>query len=75
MHCSFDFCSFAKTIVPFFNIRCLPWRFCLYMNAGDLPGAEVPQLYLGFPAEAGEPPRQPVLPLKQKCLVKMPRSD
>ena len=26
-------------------------------NTGNLTGAEVPQLYLGFPAAAGEPPR------------------
>ncbi len=26
-------------------------------NTGTLPGAEVPQLYLGFPTAAGEPPR------------------
>ena len=27
-------------------------------NTGSIPGAEVVQLYLGFPAAAGEPPRQ-----------------
>jgi beta-glucosidase len=27
-------------------------------NTGKVPGAEVAQLYLSFPAEAGEPPRQ-----------------
>ena len=27
-------------------------------NAGDVSGAEVPQLYLGFPPAAKEPPRQ-----------------
>lgn len=27
-------------------------------NTGDLRGAEVPQVYLGFPAEAGEPPKR-----------------
>jgi beta-glucosidase len=26
-------------------------------NTGSFPGAEVPQLYLGFPAAAGEPPK------------------
>jgi len=28
------------------------------INAGSMAGAEVPQLYLGFPASAGEPPKQ-----------------
>ena len=27
-------------------------------NTGSVPAAEIPQLYLGFPAEAGEPPKQ-----------------
>jgi beta-glucosidase len=27
-------------------------------NSGDVPGAEVCQLYLGFPSAAGEPPQQ-----------------
>jgi beta-glucosidase len=27
-------------------------------NSGKVAGAEVVQLYLGFPASAGEPPRQ-----------------
>ena len=27
-------------------------------NSGQMAGAEVPQLYLGFPASAGEPPKQ-----------------
>merc|ERR1719473_1511603 len=27
-------------------------------NVGDVDGAEVPQLYLGFPASAQEPPKQ-----------------
>ena len=27
-------------------------------NAGPVPGREVAQLYLGYPASAGEPPRQ-----------------
>jgi len=27
-------------------------------NAGEVPGAEVAQLYLGFPSSAGEPPQQ-----------------
>ena len=26
-------------------------------NTGLLPGTEIPQLYLGFPANAGEPPK------------------
>ena len=26
-------------------------------NAGVVPGTEIPQLYLGFPANAGEPPK------------------
>lgn len=26
-------------------------------NAGLVPGTEIPQLYLGFPADAGEPPK------------------
>jgi hypothetical protein len=27
------------------------------MNNGSYPGAEVPQMYLGYPPEAGEPPK------------------
>ena len=27
-------------------------------NTGSVPGADIPQLYLGFPPSAGEPPRQ-----------------
>ena len=27
-------------------------------NSGGVPGAEVPQLYIGYPAAAGEPPKQ-----------------
>jgi len=26
-------------------------------NTGSVPGTEIPQLYLGFPANAGEPPK------------------
>ena len=26
-------------------------------NTGPVPGTEIPQLYLGFPANAGEPPK------------------
>jgi beta-glucosidase len=26
-------------------------------NSGGRPGAEVPQLYIGYPSEAGEPPK------------------
>lgn len=26
-------------------------------NTGGVPGTEIPQLYLGFPADAGEPPK------------------
>jgi len=26
-------------------------------NTGAVPGTEIPQLYLGFPANAGEPPK------------------
>jgi len=31
---------------------------CSVKNTGDVDGAEVPQLYLGFPASAQEPPKQ-----------------
>jgi hypothetical protein len=31
---------------------------CSVKNVGDVDGAEVPQLYLGFPASAQEPPKQ-----------------
>lgn len=27
-------------------------------NTGSVPGADIPQLYLGFPSSAGEPPKQ-----------------
>ena len=27
-------------------------------NTGTVPGADIPQLYLGFPISAGEPPKQ-----------------
>lgn len=31
---------------------------CVVTNVGDRDGGDVPQLYLGFPASAGEPPMQ-----------------
>jgi len=31
---------------------------CVVKNIGEVDGAEVPQLYLGFPAAANEPPKQ-----------------
>jgi beta-glucosidase len=40
---SFD----APTLTATFQIK----------NSGSVYGAEVPQLYLGFPADAGEPPK------------------
>ena len=31
---------------------------CQVANSGAMAGSEVPQLYLGFPSNAGEPPKQ-----------------
>jgi beta-glucosidase len=55
-----SYTTFSYTKLNVYANRGVPYSHTVAFevsNTGAVPGAEIPQLYLGFPLSAGEPPK------------------